>query len=149
MGKPRQAINDGKKPIGHGLSIGDRLRALRDAAGLSQQALSDLTGYPKAQIGQWERGLRNPGVEPIRVLAETLGGAFVWIAIGQGDPRGADQPNGPLLEACVQVAMTTASADGVPTLAADLFRRACAAGLGTRRADREGFLQDVRTLAGA
>ena len=148
MRKLRQAIDDGKKPIGQGLSIGDRLRALRDAAGLSQQVLSDRTGYQKAQIGQWERGLRNPGVEPVRVLAEALGGSFVWLALGQGDPLG-NAINGPLLEACVEFAMAATDADGAPALAADLFRRACAAGLATRHADRKDFAKEVRTLADA
>jgi len=140
--KPSEMMKNGSL-----LSIGARIRIIREQTGLTQQALGELTGFPKAQIGQWERGLRKPGVDSLRGLAEALNGSFLWLALGQGDSMDANQPNGPLLEACVEVALRMVGPEKAPAFSAQLFQKAYAVGLGTKQAPRGDFLDSVRALA--
>lgn len=51
-------------------SISIRLKELRVAAGLSQQALADATTVSKSSINMYERGDREPGLDTIEELAD-------------------------------------------------------------------------------
>jgi transcriptional regulator with XRE-family HTH domain len=143
MPKKNQPMPAKNPNNGQDLSVGARIRILREHTGLTQQALGELTGFPKAQIGQWERGLRKPGVDSLRGLAEALNGSFLWLALGQGDSRDASQPNGPLLEACVEVALRMVGPEKAPTLVVSLFQRANRTGLSVVRASREAFVNQI------
>lgn len=146
MPKARQPLRDENDRIGHELSIGDRLRILREMRGVSQQALADRIGAKKAQIGQWERQERNPGVGPLRTIADALDGSFVWIVLGQGDAQAADAPNTALVAACVEVALAMVGTEAVPAATADIYRRACARGMAMRHASREEFVQALQDI---
>ena len=55
-------------------SFGERLRRLRSAAGLSQEALADRSGVSRNGIGDLERGrYPTPRFETVRLLADGLG----------------------------------------------------------------------------
>jgi transcriptional regulator with XRE-family HTH domain len=56
-------------------AIGERLRAARQARGLSLSELGRLTGgqYGKSRISNYEQGLRRLGIEGALALAEALG----------------------------------------------------------------------------
>ena len=47
-----------------------RLRALRNARGISQQELGRQLGLSKSSVNMYERGEREPGLETLRVMAE-------------------------------------------------------------------------------
>jgi excisionase family DNA binding protein len=51
---------------------GQRLRLLREAAGLSQLALATVTGFTHEAISRWEVGNKAPYAEVIRTLADAL-----------------------------------------------------------------------------
>ena len=129
------------------MSIGSRIRTARMAIGLSQLALAEKAGFPKARVGQWECGNRNPGVEPLTALADALGVSFSWLALGRGAPSDTEQPNGALLEACVEIAMASTSPEPLPSTVVRLYAKACAAGLGLRRDAKADLLVAVRALA--
>ncbi|WP_434811861.1 helix-turn-helix domain-containing protein [Microbacterium sp. bgisy189] len=57
----------------HREAFGHRLRDLRLAAGLSQEALAEKSGLHRTYVSSVERGHRNVGLDNIYALAEALG----------------------------------------------------------------------------
>jgi transcriptional regulator with XRE-family HTH domain len=55
------------------VAFGARLKALRDDAGLTQEALAHAAGVHWTYVGQIERGERNLTYKSIRKLARGLG----------------------------------------------------------------------------
>lgn len=51
----------------------EAVRAARIAAGLSQEALAELTGYGRDLICDWERGAVVPGLLRFREVCEAMG----------------------------------------------------------------------------
>ncbi|WP_437886955.1 helix-turn-helix domain-containing protein [Phytobacter sp. V91] len=54
------------------LRFGQRVKALRLKAGLSQEAFADKCGLDRTYISGIERGVRNPTLEVIGVIASGL-----------------------------------------------------------------------------
>jgi transcriptional regulator with XRE-family HTH domain len=53
--------------------FGQRVRELRKARGLSQEALADLCNLDRTYISGIERGLRNVALKNIEAIAQALG----------------------------------------------------------------------------
>jgi transcriptional regulator with XRE-family HTH domain len=53
--------------------VGRNLRRQRLSAGLSQEALADLAGLDRTYVSGVERGIRNPTVRVLQVIAVALG----------------------------------------------------------------------------
>lgn len=62
-----------KTPGPSGGAFGERLRELREAAGLSQAELARRTGIAQQSIAVWEAGKSDPGWSKVMKLAEALG----------------------------------------------------------------------------
>ena len=54
-------------------TFADRLRALREAKGISSYALANLTGLTKQSLSQLERGESQPSWQTVQLLAAALG----------------------------------------------------------------------------
>jgi transcriptional regulator with XRE-family HTH domain len=54
-------------------SFGGRLRELREAAGLTQQALADLAGMHRQGVNKLEMGEREPTWASVKALCRALG----------------------------------------------------------------------------
>lgn len=54
------------------MTIGERLRTLRKAAGLTQKELGQKLGVSASMIGQYETNLRNPKFETLQKIAAVL-----------------------------------------------------------------------------
>ena len=52
--------------------VGRNLREARQAVGLSQEALADMAGIDRTDVSGVERGVRNPTVTIVALLAEAL-----------------------------------------------------------------------------
>lgn len=55
-----------------GSSIGENIRRVRKAAGMTQEELAAKAGMYKGSIAQYERGLRSPKNEYIKKIASAL-----------------------------------------------------------------------------
>ena len=54
------------------VKFGERLKAARTSKHMSQQALADIIGKSLNTVGLYERGLRQPSLETLCLLADTL-----------------------------------------------------------------------------
>lgn len=55
------------------MNFPEKLKAYRDAAGLSQDELAELTGITQASINHYEKGNRVPSWNVIQALSAALG----------------------------------------------------------------------------
>lgn len=53
--------------------MGEKLKAARLAAGLTQGQLAELVGVQQRDISRWENGHREPGVLIVKRMAQALG----------------------------------------------------------------------------
>lgn len=76
--------------------IGQRILASRKAKGLTQKALANLTDDLKqSRINNWERGIRTPGPEEIKQLAQALevSAAFLMCLTDENQHRNIKNPS--------------------------------------------------------
>jgi len=55
------------------ISFGDRVREIRKMKALTQEQVSEITGFHRTYIGMVERGERNPSLKNIEVFAKAFG----------------------------------------------------------------------------
>lgn len=68
-------------------SIAERVKELREIAGLTPRALSILAGLNQSHVRLVESGERgsNLGYETVHALARTLGASVEWLGSGEGE----------------------------------------------------------------
>lgn len=76
------------------MTIGEKIRNARKAAGLTQKELAQRLGLSFQSIAQWENDLRKPKIETIQKIADALG-ITVWEL---SDPLFAGQGGAPVLK---------------------------------------------------
>jgi HTH-type transcriptional regulator, cell division transcriptional repressor len=54
-------------------ALGPRLRAARDAAGLTQETVADRLGVKRTRVSEWENGTHRPGADVLDRLAGLYG----------------------------------------------------------------------------
>lgn len=68
------------------MTMGDRLKALRTAAGLDQPRTAAIAGTSKQYVSQLESGRnKNPRAEFVEAWARHFGVSVQWLATGKGD----------------------------------------------------------------
>ena len=55
------------------MTIGERIKAARKKAGLTQKQLGEKMGISYQAVAQWENDLRNPKIETLRAIPNALG----------------------------------------------------------------------------
>lgn len=55
-----------------GLSMGTKIKDLREKAGMTQTELADKLGLSKSVISAYEKGIRNPSFKILPLLAQTF-----------------------------------------------------------------------------
>ena len=53
--------------------FGNRVKTLRRGSGMSQEAFADKCGFARSYMSRVERGLANPSLDAVEVLADALG----------------------------------------------------------------------------
>ena len=53
--------------------FGQRMKELRHATGLSQEAFADRCGFARSYMSRIERGSANPSLDAIQIIADGLG----------------------------------------------------------------------------
>lgn len=69
------------------MTIGERIRAERKKAGMTQKKLAEKTGASQSVINQWERGTRNPTITSIKKIAQGLEIPFETLIIDDENER--------------------------------------------------------------
>ena len=70
------------------MTTGERIKAARKRAGLTQKEIADRLGISSSSIAQWETGTRKPKAETLQRLADALGVSMLDL-----DERFAWQPD--------------------------------------------------------
>ena len=65
------------------MRIGDRIKAAREATGLSQEALAKAVGRSQSAVAEWETNESAPRRDIIGNLADTLKVTQEWLEFGQ------------------------------------------------------------------
>ena len=55
------------------MRVGERIREIREKAGLSQAELSEKIGVTQSMLCQIERGTKNPSLQVGKIISEVLG----------------------------------------------------------------------------
>jgi SOS-response transcriptional repressor LexA len=110
------------------LTLGQRIRARREAAGLTQEKLATHCGVSRAAVAQWEAGVTRPSLDNLVKAADTLGVWLSWLTMG--DQSLPDTPN----------PFATATRQGIPVI--DLARA------GEWDAKQAAVMNDVPRIAG-
>jgi DNA-binding XRE family transcriptional regulator len=80
------AANDSHQKLPNGKAdlqtVGQRIKAARKAAGLTQQKLGEKLGVKFQTVAQWERGLRNPKLTTLQKVADACGCSVTYLAFG-------------------------------------------------------------------
>lgn len=86
-------------------TLGDRLAAAREAAGLGQNELAARLGVRPKTLRDWENDLSEPRANRLQMLAALLGVSLRWLLTGEGDdvppPAEAPPPAAPALRQAV------------------------------------------------
>ncbi|MCA2010874.1 helix-turn-helix transcriptional regulator [Pararhodobacter sp. CCB-MM2] len=89
-------------------TLGDRLAAGRDAAGMTQSQLAQRLGVRAKTLRDWENDVSEPRANRLQMLAALLGVSLRWLLTGEGDdvtpPAAAEaQPNPALKSALSEI----------------------------------------------
>lgn len=76
-------------PVAPARSLGDRIRARRDAVGLTQEKLAAKCGVSRAAVAQWEAGVTRPSLDNLVKAAEALNVWLSWLTVGDQSLPGA------------------------------------------------------------
>lgn len=93
------------------MSLGERIKALRRRAGLSQEQVAEQVGVSRQAVAKWEAGHSAPSTENLRKLAQVLQVGLEELA---GEPAAACGPDqtglGRSIRTCLQSALSVAGA---------------------------------------
>ena len=60
-----------------GKTTGNKIKELREKAGMTQTELADKVGVSKSVISAYEKGIRNPSQKVLEDIADTFGVSFL------------------------------------------------------------------------
>ena len=67
------------------MSINERVRLVREAAGLSQSVFSERLGIGPSAVSKLESGDNNPSAQTIRLICREFNVDYAWLTDGVGE----------------------------------------------------------------
>lgn len=64
-------------------AVGERIRLLRDALGMSQTDFAKQAGLERAAVATWERGAQRPGIPLAQKITDRYGVTLDWLFLGR------------------------------------------------------------------
>jgi transcriptional regulator with XRE-family HTH domain len=74
-------------------TLGDRMTAARERAGLTEAEVARRIGVRTRTVHQWENDMSEPRSNRLHLLSGVLGVSLMWLMTGQGD--GVPPPDAP------------------------------------------------------
>ncbi|MDO5613694.1 MAG: helix-turn-helix transcriptional regulator [Paracoccus sp. (in: a-proteobacteria)] len=75
-------------------TLGDRITAAREAAGLERRELAQQLGVRLRTLRAWEDDEREPRANHVQMLAGMLGVSLIWLMTGRGEGPALASPDG-------------------------------------------------------
>lgn len=82
------------------MHVGQRVRELRERAGLSRRRLDKLSGFSSGFVQQVEKG-KGLGSDSAKEIARVFGATLDWLIAGEGDPPTQRQIDRAVAEAAI------------------------------------------------
>lgn len=98
-------------------TLGDRIAAAREAAGLSQAQLASKLGVRSRTLRGWESDLSEPRANRLQMMAAMLGVSLRWLLSGEGEGVAPPQTEDEAQDAALQGALVE-----IRSLRADLLK---------------------------
>lgn len=86
-----ESLSSGNNTAPPPSTLGRRIRARREAVGLTQEKLAAKCGVSRAAVAQWEAGVTRPSLDNLVKAAEALSVWLSWLTVG--DQSLPDGPN--------------------------------------------------------
>ncbi|GAB4272092.1 MAG: helix-turn-helix transcriptional regulator [Pararhodobacter sp.] len=86
-------------------TLGDRLAAARDAAGLTQSALAQRLGVRVKTLRDWENDASEPRANRLQMLAALLGVSLRWLLTGVGEDVAPPSDEAPAVDPQLKAAL--------------------------------------------
>lgn len=67
------------------MNIGARIKKARKLRGMSQDELAELVGVSQPSVSEWERGVSNPTMDSLGMVAKVLRVSLEWLGKGEGE----------------------------------------------------------------
>ncbi len=99
-----------EEPALDALQLGERLRAVREQAGIGVRELSRRVGLSASMVSQLERGLTMPSVTTLYAITSALGVSLDAVMAPVAPAAAAPSPAGPALGPAAAPALATAAA---------------------------------------
>ncbi len=86
-------------------TLGDRLAAGRDAAGMTQAQLAQRLGVRAKTLRDWEDDVSEPRANRLQMLAALLGVSLRWLLTGEGDDVAPPDAQGAAIDPALKTAL--------------------------------------------
>ena len=93
------------------MTQGERVKEIRKALGLSQEAFVEKIGITRASISNMEKGTRNPSDQTIKSICREFNVDYFWLTEGIGNEMFIEKENDSIKLVAEEYGLTDSEAD--------------------------------------
>lgn len=93
------------------MTQGERVKEIRKALGLSQEAFGEKIGITRASISNMEKGTRNPSDQTIKSICREFNVDYFWLTEGIGNEMFIEKENDSIKLVAEEYGLTDSEAD--------------------------------------